>query len=59
MASMWELYGLAIWNTYGVSGANHVNTHIFAIWGLDIDYVWQLLYVDHIDSVHVFHMAKP
>jgi len=59
MASIWELYGLAIWNTYGVSGANHVNTHMLAIWGLHIDYVWQLLYVDRVDSEHVFHMANP
>ena len=24
-------YGLAIWNTYGVSGANHIYAHMLAI----------------------------
>jgi len=30
-AAIWS-YGLAIWNTYGVSGENHIYAHVLAIW---------------------------
>jgi len=31
MDTIWPAYGLAIWNTYGVSGANHIYAHMLAI----------------------------
>jgi len=31
MDAIWPAYGLAIWNTYGVSGANHIYAHMLAI----------------------------
>jgi len=31
MDTVWQAYGLPIWNTYGLSGANHIYTHMLAI----------------------------